>query len=86
MKKEECIKMLRDNDTFKSILRKAKDDKEKRHIKSYAENFIVQFYDSVYAPLQKLNEENPGAIKEALDELMKQESSRNKENNSGEDK
>lgn len=66
MKREECIKMLRDDEVFKGVLGQARDDKERRYIKAYAEDFVFKFYDGVYAPIAKLAEEDPEALRKAL--------------------
>lgn len=63
MKKEDFIKHLRDNEIFKSILSQTTDDKEKRLIKAYAEDFMLKFYQNIYEPLHSLAEKDPEAAK-----------------------
>ena len=82
MKREECIKMLRDNDVFKSVLGQARDDKERRYIKAYAEDFVFKFYDGVYAPIAKMAETDPEALRQALTDVY-EEVSKPKTSDSG---
>lgn len=70
MKREECIKMLRENEVFKSILQQMKDDKEKRYVKAYAEDFIVKFYDNVFVPLEKAHQNDPEGTRNAFLEVL----------------
>jgi hypothetical protein len=53
MTKEECLKMLRENDVFKKVLSSASTDAERRAIKAYAEDFLVKFYSNVAEPFSK---------------------------------
>lgn len=71
MKKEEYLKLLRDNDVFKSVLSQSKDDKERRFIKAYAEEFMATFYNDVFHHIQKELEKDPEALKKAYLEIEK---------------
>ena len=68
MKKEEYLRMLRDNDVFKNVLSQSKDDKERRFIKAYAEDFLMSFYN-VYHHIHVETQKDPDALKKAFLEI-----------------
>mgnify|MGYP003348900736 CR=1 FL=1 len=69
MKKEDVLRELRENKEFKDILSAASDDKERKFIKAHTENFILNFYNNVLEPLQKILENNPDALNKAVSEF-----------------
>lgn len=69
MKKEEYLKMLRDNEVFRNVLSQSKDDKERRTIKAVAEEFMMTFYDDVFRHVQSALDKDPDALKKAYLEI-----------------
>lgn len=69
MKKEDLLKELRENVTFKEILSSVSDDAERRLIRTHAENFMTQFFKNVLEPLQKIEENEPGGLNKYLSEI-----------------
>lgn len=71
MKKQDYLKMLTENDVFKSVLKKAPNDTEKRLIKAYALDFVESFYDQVFEPFNKAIENDPDLLNKVYSELEK---------------
>lgn len=69
LKKDEYLKLLRDNESFKSALSRTTDEKERRAIKAYTEDFFMNFYNNVFSPLARILEEDPEAINKAVLEI-----------------
>lgn len=70
MKKEECLKQFREDETLKTVLSQTKDEDERRRIKAYAENFLSKFYDNIYVPFEKLSREDPEVLKASIQEVL----------------
>ena len=70
MKREEYIKLLRNNESFQMILQQSKDEDECRRIKAYAEDFMGKFYDNVYQHFDKAARENPQELLKSLAEIF----------------
>lgn len=85
MKREECVKLLRENDVFKSLLQQTKDEKERRYVKAYAEDFVTKFYDNVFAPIEKAFQEDPESVRKAVLEVLQDRASSNDTKNDGEE-
>jgi hypothetical protein len=71
MKKEDFLKQLRGNDVFKEILSRASSDAERRAIKAYAEDFMINFVSNILDPVSKAIEKDPDAMKKACLEIEK---------------
>jgi hypothetical protein len=75
MKREDYIKQLHENEIFKSVLGRSKDEAERRAIKAYTEDFMMRFYRHVFEPLEKTVQNDPNALKNVLtqmrDDLLK---------------
>lgn len=71
MKREDYIKMLNDNEIYKSVLKQAADPSEKRMISAYAEDFINKFFNNVFEPVSKILENDPDALNKAITEIEK---------------
>lgn len=69
MKKDDYLKALRQNDVFKSVLSRATSETEKRAIKAYTEDFIVNFYNALVEPLSKAIEKDPELLKKVYEEI-----------------
>jgi hypothetical protein len=69
MKKEDYLKLLRENEVFKAVLSQATSDTERRAIKAYTEDFMVKFFNQVYEPVTQALEKEPEAIKNAYQEI-----------------
>lgn len=67
--KEEYLKLLRDDQTFKDILSKATDDAERRMIKAYTEDFYLKFYDNVFLPLNNFLNQDPESLNKTISEM-----------------
>lgn len=72
MKKEDYLKLLRENDVFKTVLSQATSDAERRAIKAYTEDFMVKFFTQVYEPVAQALEKDPEAVKNAYLEIGKE--------------
>jgi hypothetical protein len=71
MKKEDYIKILNENEIYKSVLSQATDSNEKRMISAYAEDFIIKFFRNVVDPAKKILEKDPDALNKAYLEFEK---------------
>lgn len=71
MKKEDYIKILNENEIYKSVLSQAADSNEKRMISAYAEDFIIKFFRNVVDPAKKILEKDPDALNKAYLEFEK---------------
>ena len=69
MKKEEILKMLRDDPTYKQVLTMASDDKERQLIKAYTEDFMMKFYRSIFEPLSSAQQKDPDIVNKAVQKL-----------------
>lgn len=69
MKKEDYLKALRNDDVFKKVLSQATSEQEKRAIKAYTEDFIVNFFDNVVKPLNEAMQKDPELLKKVYDEI-----------------
>jgi uncharacterized protein YjgD (DUF1641 family) len=72
MKKEDFLKQLRGNDVFKELLSRASSDAERRAIKAYTEDFMMNFVSNVLEPAAKELEKDPEAMKKACLEIEKE--------------
>jgi uncharacterized protein YjgD (DUF1641 family) len=71
MKKEDFLKQLRSNEVFKELLSRASNDAERRAIKAYTEDFMVNFVSNVLDPVTKVLEKDPEAMKKTYLEIEK---------------
>lgn len=71
MKKEDYVKMLQDNEAFKTVLKRATNDVDRRAIKAYAVDFVESFYDQVFEPFNKAVEKDPDLLNKIYSELEK---------------
>lgn len=69
MKKEECLKILRDNEMFKELLSKATNDLEKNAIKVQAEVFVLKLFEDVIDPLREAIQNDPESVNKAFQEM-----------------
>lgn len=69
MTRDEYLKMLRENEVFKSVLKMSGSDAEKRAIKAYAEDFMMKFYKDVFEHVDKATKSDPDALKKAFLEI-----------------
>lgn len=69
MKKEECLKVLRDNELFKELLSKSTNEAEKNAIKVHAEVFVLKFFEDVIDPLREAIKNDPESVNKAFQEL-----------------
>lgn len=73
--KEEILKMLREDATFKKALAAAKDDTERRTIKAYTEDFVMKFYKNIFEPMHRTGLNNSETVRNMFtkmnDELIK---------------
>lgn len=69
MKRDDYLKLLRDNDVYKAVLSQAKDPTEQRFIAAHTENFVMTVYKELFEPVNKLTEKDPDALMKAVHEL-----------------
>lgn len=69
MKKEEYLKLLKDDEIFKAVLSKATNESERRAIKAYTEDFMMKFFTDVFEPVSKATSSDPEALKKAISEI-----------------
>lgn len=69
MKKEEYLKLLRQDETYKQCLTNVKDENERRLISAYTEDFMMKFYENIISPLNSVLEKDPEALKKACMEI-----------------
>jgi hypothetical protein len=69
MKREEYIKLLRDNEDFKAALQRVSSPAERQAIKAYTEDFMMKFYNGVLRPIEEIKKADPEALKNAVLEV-----------------
>lgn len=69
MKKDDYLKALRHDEVFKEVLSRATSETERRAIKAYTEDFIVNFYNTLIEPLNKAMEKDPDLLKKVYAEI-----------------
>jgi hypothetical protein len=69
MKREDYLKALRHDETFKKVLSQATSEQGRRAIKAYTEDFIINFFNIVVDPLGKAMEKDPELIKKVYSEI-----------------
>lgn len=72
MKKDEMLKMLRDNETYRQVLSLATDDKERQLIKAYTEDFLLKFYRSVAEPAVAARAQDPDILNKTYQKLSEE--------------
>lgn len=71
MKKEDYIKKLRDDETYKDILGRATNSKERMFIQSFTEDFLARIA-SVIEPLREEYQKDPDGFMKKLEEIDKE--------------
>lgn len=69
MKKDEMLKMLRENESYKQVLALAADSKERQLIKAYTEDFLLKFYRSVAEPTVAARAADPDILNKTYQKL-----------------
>ena len=69
MKKEDYLKALRTDDAFKKVLLQATSEQERRAIKAYAEDFVINFFNNIVKPINEAMEKDPDLLKKVYDEI-----------------
>lgn len=72
MKKEDYLKLFRDNDVIKKVLDTAKDDRERKAIRAHSEDMFLQLYDDLIKPLVEQLEKDPEGLSKAWSEIEKE--------------
>jgi hypothetical protein len=72
MKREDYLKMIRESEEIKSVLSGVTDQKDKRAIKAYTEDFFMRFYDSLLGPIMSELEKDPEVLNKAFSEIEKE--------------
>ena len=67
--KEEYLDLLRNNEVYKSVLEKSSNEKERRFIKAYTEDFMLKFYEGFYKDIQTTLKNDPESLKKAITEI-----------------
>lgn len=68
--KEDVLRVLNEDENFKSILSMTKDETERKAIKAYTESFVMTVYQSLLNPLENALQQDPDAVNKALRELQ----------------
>lgn len=71
MKKEDYLKLLRDNPIFQKVLSMSSSEEEKRAIKAYTEDFMMKFFKDVYEPALKSKINESDSLKNTIKEIEK---------------
>ena len=62
MNRDEVLKKLREDPVFKAVLAAAKTSEERRMIKAYAEEFLLNFHRNVFEPMGRAMAANQSSI------------------------
>lgn len=69
MKKDDYLKALRSDFVFKEVLGRASSEAERRAIKAYTEDFILNFYNTIVDPLKTAMEKDPELLNKVFSEI-----------------
>lgn len=69
MKKEDYLKALRGDEVFKKVLSQATSEQERRAIKAYTEDFVINFFNNIVKPINEAMEKDPDLLKKVYDEI-----------------
>lgn len=69
MKKEDYLKALRADDVFKQVLSQATSEQERRAIKAYTEDFVINFFNSIVKPVSEAMQKDPELLKKVYAEI-----------------
>lgn len=69
MKNEDFINKLHEDPSFVAILKSAKDDNERRFIKSFTESYMARIVET-FAAVKSAMESNPEEFKKQLEEIQ----------------
>lgn len=72
MKREEYLKMFRDNESIKTILDAAEDEKERKAIRAHAEDMFMRAYDELLKPIFDQIQKDPEGMSKAWSEVEKE--------------
>lgn len=72
MKKEDYLKLFRDNDAIKGVLETVKDDRERKAIRAHSEDMFLRLYDDLIKPLVEQLEKDPEGLSKAWSEIEKE--------------
>lgn len=72
MKKEDYLKLFRDNDAIKGVLDTVKDDRERKAIRAHSEDMFLRLYDDLIKPLVEQLEKDPEGLSKAWSEIEKE--------------
>lgn len=70
MKRENYLKMFRENESIRETLDAAKDEKERKAIRAHAEDMFMRMYDDLFQPLFAHLEKDPEAMMKAWSNLQ----------------
>lgn len=70
--RDDHLKLLHENDIFKTVLSKAASDEERRAIKAYTEHFYMNVFNNLLSPLTTAIQNDPDALKKAFLEIEKE--------------
>ena len=71
-KKQELFDLLNKNEFYSKAIEHAPDDAQRRFIKAYTEDFILNFYNGVYKKINEELEKNPDALRKAVADLSEE--------------
>lgn len=67
MTRDDYIKLLKSDETYKIAISMAKTEEERRFVEAMAAEFLLSFYDAL-EPMRGLAEKDPGAFMKRLEE------------------
>lgn len=73
--KKEIFDLLNKNEFYAAALKAAPDDLQRRYIKAYTEDFLLNFYEGAFKHIVEAINKDPSALRNAVgqlrDELIK---------------
>jgi hypothetical protein len=72
MKKEEFLKLFRENEAIKSVLQTPKDERERKAIKAHSEDMFLRLYEDLIKPITEQLEKDPEGMSKAWSEIEKE--------------
>ena len=72
MKKEEFLKLFRENEAIISVLETAKDERERKAIRAHSEDMFMRLYDDLIKPIAEQLEKDPEGVSKAWSEIEKE--------------
>jgi hypothetical protein len=72
MKREEYLRLIRNNESIKTILDSARDEAERKAVRAHVEDILLQMFDNMILPLNDQIEKDPEGMAKAWREIEKE--------------